>query len=146
MAALSARKGTRRRTMNEINMVPFIDVMLVLLIIFMVTAPMITPGVINAPTSGAAGEAPPVIAQVLVDKDGKLEWKVGNETRGTDLEQLGELAVQWQEEQIQQGRPPEQVAIVIVGDKAAHYEYVTGALDALHQAGAKRVAFLLNKK
>ena len=43
MPAMSSRGGRNRRTVNEINMVPFIDVMLVLLIIFMVTAPMLTP-------------------------------------------------------------------------------------------------------
>ena len=55
MAQVMARGGTRRRrTMNEINMVPFIDVMLVLLIIFMVTAPLITAGVVDLPTVGKA--------------------------------------------------------------------------------------------
>ena len=48
MPAVASRGGRSRRTVNEINMVPFIDVMLVLLIIFMVTAPMLTPGSINA--------------------------------------------------------------------------------------------------
>ncbi|MFN7856967.1 MAG: biopolymer transporter ExbD, partial [Acidovorax sp.] len=48
MPALASR-GRGRRTINEINMVPFIDVMLVLLIIFMVTAPMLTPGMIDVP-------------------------------------------------------------------------------------------------
>ena len=52
-------RGPRRRTISEINMVPFIDVMLVLLIIFMVTAPLITAGVVDLPTrrQGAASEA-----------------------------------------------------------------------------------------
>ena len=49
MPAMASRTGSRRRSMNEINMVPFIDVMLVLLIIFMVTAPMLTPSAINVP-------------------------------------------------------------------------------------------------
>ena len=48
------QRGTRRRTISEINMVPFIDVMLVLLIIFMVTAPLITTGVVDLPTVGKA--------------------------------------------------------------------------------------------
>ena len=56
MPAMSSR-GRNRRTVNEINMVPFIDVMLVLLIIFMVTAPMLTPGSINVPSAGKSRAA-----------------------------------------------------------------------------------------
>ena len=52
MPAVSQRGGARRRTISEINMVPFIDVMLVLLIIFMVTAPLITTGVVDLPSVG----------------------------------------------------------------------------------------------
>ena len=55
MASLAPRGGSRRRrAMNDINMVPFIDVMLVLLIIFMVTAPLITTGVVDLPSVGKA--------------------------------------------------------------------------------------------
>ena len=56
MSSVPARKG--RRTKNEINMVPFIDVMLVLLIIFMVTAPMLTPSMIDLPSVGQADRQP----------------------------------------------------------------------------------------
>ena len=57
MPAVSHRGGSRRRTINEINMVPFIDVMLVLLIIFMVTAPLITTGVVDLPSVGKSSTA-----------------------------------------------------------------------------------------
>ena len=59
-------RGRGRRTINEINMVPFIDVMLVLLIIFMVTAPMLTPGVVDVPSVGKGKNMPKVVAQVIV--------------------------------------------------------------------------------
>ena len=58
MASVVSRGRGRRRSMNEINMVPFIDVMLVLLIIFMVTAPLISPSVIDVPTLGQAAPVP----------------------------------------------------------------------------------------
>ena len=58
MASIAPRSGRGRRTMNEINMVPFIDVMLVLLIIFMVTAPLISPSVIDLPSVGKAATVP----------------------------------------------------------------------------------------
>jgi len=64
MPAVSSR-GRGRRTINEINMVPFIDVMLVLLIIFMVTAPMITPSVIDLPSVGKAAKQPDQVIQIV---------------------------------------------------------------------------------
>lgn len=148
MASSFSKRGARgRRTVNEINMVPFIDVMLVLLIIFMVTAPMITPGVINAPSVGSADQTPPAIAQVLVNSAGQLEWKVANaDPRGASLEQIAELAKDWEAQQLREGKTAEQYAIVIVGDKQAAYEHVMNALTELQKAEIKRVAFLLNKK
>ena len=70
MPAMASRSGSRRRSMNEINMVPFIDVMLVLLIIFMVTAPMLTPSSVNLPSVGKGAKLPKTRADVIVDKDG----------------------------------------------------------------------------
>ncbi|MFZ9335875.1 MAG: biopolymer transporter ExbD, partial [Burkholderiaceae bacterium] len=67
-----ASRGRGRRTINEINMVPFIDVMLVLLIIFMVTAPLITPSLIELPSVGKAGKQPDQVLQVVVRKDETL--------------------------------------------------------------------------
>ena len=75
MPAVAAR-GSRRRTIAEINMVPFIDVMLVLLIIFMVTAPLITTGVIDLPTVGKAKKAPEHVIEVVVVNDEALKMKV----------------------------------------------------------------------
>ena len=75
MAQLIARSGPRRRTMNEINMVPFIDVMLVLLIIFMVTAPLITPSMIDLPRIGKAARQPDQVLQIVIDKEGLLNLK-----------------------------------------------------------------------
>ncbi len=68
MPAVSSR-GRGRRTINEINMVPFIDVMLVLLIIFMVTAPMITPSMVDLPSVGKAAKQPDQVIQIVVQKD-----------------------------------------------------------------------------
>ena len=68
MAAGSSR-GRVRRTKNEINMVPFIDVMLVLLIIFMVTATVIAPSQIDLPSVGRANAQSKTFIQVIVDKE-----------------------------------------------------------------------------
>ena len=80
MPAVSSR-GRGRRTINEINMVPFIDVMLVLLIIFMVTAPMITPSMVDLPSVGKAAKQPDQVIQIVVQKDDSLEMLNDSKTQ-----------------------------------------------------------------
>ena len=69
----SGRSG--RRLKNEINVVPYIDVMLVLLVIFMVTAPLITPGVIELPSVGQAANVPATPLEVQIEEDSKISWR-----------------------------------------------------------------------
>jgi biopolymer transport protein TolR len=90
MPALVTRGGgRRRRAMNEINMVPFIDVMLVLLIIFMVTAPLITTGVVDVPTVGKSRQRPPAVVEVIVGADEKLRLRLDQaEPEATTLARL----------------------------------------------------------
>ena len=94
MPAMASR-GRGRRTINEINMVPFIDVMLVLLIIFMVTAPMLTPGMIDVPSVGKGKNMPKVVAQVIVNKDGSLQFKTPDATRSLNQREIGRIDVDW---------------------------------------------------
>ncbi|PAT40206.1 protein TolR [Vandammella animalimorsus] len=141
------RRGRSRRTVNEINMVPFIDVMLVLLIIFMVTAPMFTPGLVDTPTVGKSENLPAAIAQVVVDSAGQIEWRPAQgEPRGVPLDELGSLAKQWEAEQLQQGRAQQDMAVVIAGDKKTSYEHLVNTYNALKDAQVGRVALLFNKQ
>ena len=136
MPAVASRGKRNRRTVNEINMVPFIDVMLVLLIIFMVTAPMLTPGAINVPKAGKS-ERPPTknIAHVLLDKEGKIELKAtGKPTQKLSLSELKDAAKTWQSEQ------PEDSAMLLVADKDLSYQKVMETMAAVQAAGVKRVA------
>jgi biopolymer transport protein TolR len=82
-AVMSGRGGGRRRTINEINMVPFIDVMLVLLIIFMVSAPLITTGVVDLPSVGKSKQQPKKVIEVVVGKDEALRLRVDNKDVST---------------------------------------------------------------
>ena len=132
MSAMGSR-GRGRRTINEINMVPFIDVMLVLLIIFMVTAPMLTPGMIDVPSVGKGKNMPKVIAQVIVGQDGALQWKTGDATRSIGLREIGPAAHDWQ-----QNQPPD-TPVIISADKGVQYDAVIKAMDALQKAGVQRV-------
>jgi len=133
MPAMASRSGSRRRSMNEINMVPFIDVMLVLLIIFMVTAPMLTPGMIDVPTVGKASKQPPAVAQIIVGKDGQLQLKTQDATRTLSQREIGDAAKRWQFGQ------PEGSAVVITAEKTVPYESVVKAMDSLQKAGVQRV-------
>lgn len=77
-------------------MVPFIDVMLVLLIIFMVTAPMLTPGNIDVPTAGKSSKpAAKNIAYVLLNKDGSVIFKTQNTEQAISLDELQAVASSW---------------------------------------------------
>ena len=129
-----AQRGQRRRTMNEINMVPFIDVMLVLLIIFMVTAPLIAPSLIDLPSVGKAAKQPDRVVQVLVAKDERLEVKNGDKTTAMNLKDIASAVLQ-----AQSGQPPGSTAVVITADRNVKYETVVKVMDTLQRAGVQRV-------
>jgi biopolymer transport protein TolR len=127
-------RGTRRRrTMNEINMVPFIDVMLVLLIIFMVSAPLITTGVVDLPSVGSAQQRAPKVLEIIVGADERLRLKVdgGNE----ESVALPQLVARVQ--QAQGGST--QVPVVISADRNVRYDAVVRVMDRLQRAGVQRV-------
>ena len=125
-------RGRGRRTINEINMVPFIDVMLVLLIIFMVTAPLITPSVIDLPSVGKASRQPDQVIQVVIGKDEALAMKVKEKTTSLTLKDLASAV-----KQAQSGVANS--AVVISADKNIKYESVVKVMDALQRAGVQRV-------
>jgi biopolymer transport protein TolR len=129
------RRG--RRTINEINMVPFIDVMLVLLIIFMVTAPLITPSMISLPKVGQAASQPVKPIQVLIDKKERIEIRASGPAQSVTLATVGQ-AVKRLQPAVPQG---EQTApVVISADKSIKYETVVNVMDALNKAGVSRIA------
>ncbi|MEJ6022706.1 biopolymer transporter ExbD [Ramlibacter sp. PS4R-6] len=129
-----AHRGGRRRTMNEINMVPFIDVMLVLLIIFMVTAPLIAPSMIDLPSVGKAAKAPDQVIQVQIRKDEGIDVKVDEKSMSVPMADLDSTI-----KQLQAGRPAGSSAVVIAADKNVKYELVVNVMDKLQRAGVQRV-------
>jgi len=127
-----------RRAMADINVVPYIDVMLVLLIIFMVAAPLINPGQIDLPQ--AAQKLDPAVAplEVRVRADGELSVVDRNrspEELRVNREQLVDFV------RGAQGANPDQ-AVVIAGDKSVRYEEVLRVLDLLQQSRVRRVGLL----
>jgi biopolymer transport protein TolR len=124
--------------MNQINVVPYIDVMLVLLVIFMVTAPLINPGQIELPTVGKTSEPPAQPMEVSIRTDGSL-WlrdraRSMQERRVTRNQLLAEIRQK-------QKKNPEQ-AVVISADKDVRYESVLEVMDMLQQNQVRRVGLL----
>jgi biopolymer transport protein TolR len=134
MPALAARHGSRRRTINEINMVPFIDVMLVLLIIFMVSAPLMTPGLVDLPSVGQARQSPDKVVEIVIDTGETLRIRVDGKGDGERM-QLRSLAARVR--QLQGGSA--NVPVVIAADRGVKYEAVVRVMDTLQRAGVQRV-------
>lgn len=137
MPAVSSR-GRGRRTISEPNMVPFIDVMLVLLIIFMVTAPLISPSMIDLPSIGKAAKQPDVVIQIILGKNDALEMKVKENTTAVTLASLAEQ-VQQAQKKSNAGAEGSNSAVVISADKSVKYESVVKVMDTLQRAGIARV-------
>ena len=130
------------RPLSQINVVPYIDVMLVLLVIFMVTAPMMNPGQIDLPSVGKS--AAPAVAplEVMIKKDATLvlrdHARGGAEQPVSRDELIGLLKQRLAEN-------PEQ-AVVISADKKIRYEEVINVMDMLQQQNVKKVGLLTRAK
>ena len=124
----------RRKPMAEINVVPYIDVMLVLLVIFMVTAPLLTPGVkVDLPQAAASAVENPdrETLVVTVDRKGKLFL---------DDREIGSEALQAKVAAILRARP--QTPVLIRGDRQAAYNHVVQTMVLLQAAGAPSVGLV----
>jgi biopolymer transport protein TolR len=125
--------SSRRRTINEINMVPFIDVMLVLLIIFMVSAPLITTGVVDLPSMGKSKQQPPKVIEVVIGKDEALRMRVDNKDAAA-------LTIKTLADRVAAAQGGDaQAPVVISADKSVKYEAVVRVMDILQRAGVQRV-------
>ena len=129
-----ANRGRGRRTISEINMVPFIDVMLVLLIIFMVTAPLIAPTMIDLPSVGKGRQPPKQVIQIVIHKDESLEFKQEGKSSPIGMAQVAESA-----RKAQASVGAGESAVVISADRSVKYETVVKVMDELQRKGVQRV-------
>ena len=123
--------------MHDINIVPYVDVMLVLLVIFMVTAPLVTPGVIDLPSVGKAGQPKLVPLEVVIKEDRSLSVRERDSAGAIVVERTlsrGELAAF-----IKSVRGKGEPAVLIGGDKNARYEAVLAVMDELRRQGIQKV-------
>jgi len=124
--------------MNEINVVPYIDVMLVLLVIFMVTAPLMNPGQIDLPQVGTALKPPVAPLEVLIKKDNTLALRdhaLGGAESSVTRDELVSILKTRQEAQAEQ-------PVVISADKSVRYEEVINVMDVLQKQHIKKIGLL----
>lgn len=135
-----ARLHSKRGAMSEINVVPYVDVMLVLLVIFMVTAPLVTPGIIDLPSVAKAGQPKLVPLEVVIKEDRSLSVRERDATG-----------------RIVSDRPVERsdfpkifsdpkIPVLVAGDKNVRYEAVLQVMDDLRAQGVERVGLQVKPK
>jgi biopolymer transport protein TolR len=132
-------RGASRKPMGEINVVPFIDVMLVLLVIFMITAPMLTQGVqvdlpqVTSEPIDNAENSDPII--VSVDRDGGYFLSIGGEESAVDLDELADRVIILLERR--PGTP-----VMVRGDRSVSYGQVVTLMGTLQVAGVANVGLI----
>ncbi len=128
-----------RRLMGDINVVPYIDVMLVLLIIFMITAPLLTQGVkVDLPKAAAEPLEPQKLQPLVlsVDRAGRLYLNVG----GNPQAPLDENTVATRTQAVLRREP--QTPVLVKADNAVPYGRVVQAMVILQHAGARKLGFI----
>lgn len=127
------RLHSKRGPMHEINVVPYVDVTLVLLVIFMVTAPLVTPGVIDLPSVGKASAPRIAPIEIVIAEDRSVTMR----ERDTAGKVLGERPVARGEiaKLIKDPKTP----VLIAGDKNVKYEAVLQLMDELKAQGVERI-------
>lgn len=125
-----------RRQMNQINVVPYVDVMMVLLVIFMVTAPLANPSVVDLPSVGKSTQAPATPIEVVIRLDATMLLRDRDDGKGPEQSvTLKDLVPMVQQKQ--SGNPDRPV--VIAADKEVRYEAVLKVMDELQRANIRRV-------
>jgi biopolymer transport protein TolR len=140
MASRSSFRSSRRKAIADINVVPYIDVMLVLLVIFMVTAPLVNPGVVNLPTVGGAKvqALPPVFITIGADEAITIR-KEGEPSQTISKLELGTFARSQAEKSAEQ-------PVVLAADKSIKYEVVMDVMSRLKDNGVKRVGLAVRSQ
>jgi len=129
-----------RKLVNQINIVPYVDVMLVLLVIFMVTAPLVNPGVIDLPSVGKSSQPPPAPLEVVIRADQTLMLREHDKGR-TDERAVSTTQLIAALRERQKTNPD--VPVVIAADRNVRYEAVLKVMDELQRGNVRRVGLLV---
>lgn len=136
MEGLRSSRQSRRRMLAEINVVPYIDVMLVLVVILMVSAPFVNPSLVNLPSVKKAEKAPETVIEVIVHPTGAMSVRKGKELLAVDMPSLISAV-----KTAQAGN--KEVPVVIAADKVVQYEQVVNVMKQLQAANISRVGLSL---
>jgi biopolymer transport protein TolR len=128
-----SRLHSRRAPMHEINVVPYVDVMLVLLVIFMVTAPLVAPGVIDLPSVDRASAPKLAPIEILIAEDRSLTLR----ERDAAGRILAERPIR--RDEIAKAVKDPKTPVLIAGDRNVKYEAVLALMDELRARGVERV-------
>jgi len=134
---MTLRRSTHS-PMSQINVVPYIDVMLVLLVIFMITAPLMNPGQIDLPSVGKSLAPPVAPLEVIIRKDATLALRDLSKSGKEQDVSHEELVALVKQKQAQNAEQP----VVISADKNVRYEEVINVMDVLQQQQIKKVGLL----
>jgi biopolymer transport protein TolR len=132
MALVARRTGKRRRMMADINVVPYVDVMLVLVVILVVAAPFVNPSVVDLPSVAKAGQQKDVPVRVVVRSDGRVS--ILEQGKGESPVAAGQLIASVKSRQKNAGTP-----VVIEADAKVQYKSVVDVMRDLQKAGIERV-------
>ena len=136
------RIGKRKKLNAEINVVPYIDVMLVLLVIFMVTAPMLNPGVVELPSVGKSSQIPIRPLELIIKAGGDFAYIDREKSKATRVIGWSELlSVVTQKQDANPNQP-----ILISADKSVRYERVMDMMDVLQKMNVERVGLMVTPK
>ena len=138
MANSSMRGGRGRKFKSEINVVPYIDVMLVLLVIFMVAAPLTNPGVINLPTAAKSALPPTEYIQISLKPDTSATIGINGQKSGNPAEKVGGRSALLQKLRTLHEANPE-LPVMISGDKDIKYDEVIQVISEAKKLGINRV-------
>ncbi|MEJ1959145.1 MAG: protein TolR [Nitrosomonadales bacterium] len=130
------------KPMSQINVVPYIDVMLVLLVIFMITAPLMNPGQIDLPSVSKSLATPVAPLVVIIQKDASLALQDLGKSEEKQEVTRAELVTLLKQKQAQNGDQ----SVVISADKNVRYEEVINVMDVLQQQNIKKVGLLAQTK
>lgn len=135
-------RDSKRRLMNEINVVPYIDVMLVLLVIFMITAPLVNSGQVELPQIGKSLKPPVAPLEVIIKADNSLTLRDLALTTKEQKVNRAELIEAIKQKQAKNTDQP----VVIAADKSVRYEEVMKVMDILQKQKVKKVGLLATQK
>ena len=127
-----------RKQVAQINVVPMIDVMLVLLVVFMVTAPFINPAQVELPSVGKTSQAPQKPLEIIIRESG--EYLLRDRAGGGDERVVAKSALADEFATLHRNAPDQPV--VIAADKSVRYEEVMHTMTLLQQARITRIGLL----